>query len=618
MRTLLLPLLLLAAGARYHAGAHAPVVPAIRGPLQTRGGQIVDSTGDVTLLLGVHMPGLEVLDPQPGSIEARNVAAMTYATFGVIRLRWNMNTVRLPVSVRAWRRDGAAYLDRVAAIVRLANDAELAVVLVACEDARSGSAASNGLPSADTLAFWRVWTERFKDNPRVIFSLFNQPSARAVPSAATATRTAADWTFWLNGGVANGGQRAVGMQELVDAIRSTGAQQLIAVSGFHDTLGFSGLTPDNLLRGVNILYERHPYYDFGLGNTERENTFGFLASRVPLYAGEWGLRLDQSGPGCADLPPDPQRVTTILFDTVVYFAVRGISWTAASFQAGSLVADFDDYLPTTLDRPWTCGAVANPRSGMGEIVTLSTTGDTFGFGALRTEQIANSAGGPASPVAPGELVTIYAEQLGPAIGVLADFGPGGRLPVNLGDTEVWFDGVPAPILYAGAFQLNVQAPYNLQPGKTTSLQAFFHRVPSNRLTVEVVEAAPEIFSDIGTHYAIALNEDGSRNGPTNPANGGGIVVLFGSGGGQTSPPGMTGAAAPSPHPALALPVNITVDGQPAEVLFAGEVPGFVGLVQVNARLTGSPAPVTAPPRPVAVEMRVGTRSNRNPVLVWRR
>lgn len=617
MRATLLPLLLLAIGAPYRADAHALVLPPIRGPLETKGGLIVDSTGDVTLLLGVHMPGLEVLDPQPASSEARNVAAMTYATFGVIRLRWNMNTVRLPVSVRAWRRDGTAYLDRVAAIVRLANDAELAVVLVACEDARSGSTASNGLPSADTLDFWRVWAERFKDNSRVIFSIFHQPSARAVPSGGTATRTTADWNFWRNGGVATGGQRAVGMQELVDAIRSTGARQLIAVPGFHDTLGFQGLTSDNLIRGANIIYERHPYYDFGVGNTERENSFGFLASRVPLYAGEWGLRLHDNGPGCLNLPRDSQLVSTILFDTFTYFATRGISWTAASFQPGSLVADFDDYQPTTLDRLWTCGAAANPQPGMGEIVTLSTTGDSFGFGALRTEQIANSAGGPASPVAPGALVTIYAEQLGPIVGIAARFGADGKLPVNLGGTEVWFDGVPAPILYADAFQINVQAPYNLQSGRTTSMQAFFHRIPSNRLAVEVVEAAPEIFSDLGTHYVIALNEDGSRNGPTSAANPGGIVVLFASGGGQTSPTGLTGAAALSPHPKLTLPVSVTVGGEPAEVLFAGEVPGFVGLVQVNARLAVSTAPAGSP-RPVPVGIQIGSRSNRNPVLLWRR
>jgi len=602
MRATLALLLLLPIG----AAAHAPVLPPILGPLQTRGSLIVDSTGDVVQLRGVHMPGLDALDPAPGSVEARNVSAMTYATFGVIRLRWNMNTVRLPVSVRVWRRDGVAYLDRVAAIVRLANDAELVVVIAAREE-------GNGLPSADTVAFWRAWAERFKDNPRVIFSAFQQPSDRNVPGAATATRAAARWSFWKNGGVAVDGQRAAGMQELVDGIRSTGAQQLIAVSAFHDALGFLSLTEDNLIRGSNILYERHPYYDFGLSNTERESSFGFLAGRVPLYAGEWGLTLRDNGPGCRNLPRNPLSVATILFDTISYFASRQISWTAGSFQPGSLITDFEDYAPTTLDRLWTCGETESPQPGMGEILTLTTTGDGFGFGALRGDQIANAAGGPAAPVAPGELVTIYAEQLGPAAGLAAQFDAAGRLPVKLGDTEVLFDGVPAPILYAGAFQINVQAPYNLQPGKTISMQVFYHRVPSNRMTVEVVDAAPEIFNDLATHYAIALNEDGSRNGPTNPATAGGIVVLFAAGGGQTSPSGITGERARTPHPKLLLPVEVTVDGRTAEVLFAGEVPGFAGLVQVNAQLAAS-AP--ASPRPVPVGLRIGSRSNRAPVLLW--
>src|SRR5437588_5018015 len=150
-------IILLLAGSFFRAGAHAPVLPAIRGPLEVRGGTIFDSTGDPITLRGVSMLGLEVPDPRPESAEARNISGMTEATLGVVRLRWNMNILRLPVSVTLWRRDRVRYLDRVAAVVRLANDADLAVVLSAQEDARSGAPLANGLPSADTIAFWREW-----------------------------------------------------------------------------------------------------------------------------------------------------------------------------------------------------------------------------------------------------------------------------------------------------------------------------------------------------------------------------------------------------------------------------------------------------------------------------
>jgi hypothetical protein len=122
-----------------------------------------------------------VLDPA-FEAAAQSIAAMNGVAFGVIRIRWNMNAVRLPVSVRAWRRDGGAYLDRVAAIVRRANDAELAVVLAAYQDAPANAASTLGLPNANTVAFWREWAARFRDNPRVIFSVFNRCLRPACPA----------------------------------------------------------------------------------------------------------------------------------------------------------------------------------------------------------------------------------------------------------------------------------------------------------------------------------------------------------------------------------------------------------------------------------------------------
>jgi 2,4-dienoyl-CoA reductase-like NADH-dependent reductase (Old Yellow Enzyme family) len=72
--------------------------------------------------------------------------------------------------------------------------------------------------------------------------------------------------------------------------------------------------------------------------------------------------------------------------------------------------------------------------------------------------------------------------------------------------------------------------------------------------------------------------------------------------------GMTRAHLADPHI-----VRKLLDGREAEILFAGEVPGNVGLVQVNAKLPGSMAGAL---RPVPVVLRVGGRSSQAPVLVW--
>ena len=90
---------------------------------------------------------------------------MTPLTFRLIQQRWNTNTVRLPVSTALWRRDGQDYLNRIAAIVKSANQEHLLVVLAAFEDLASGAPAATGLPSSDTVEFWKACAAFLKNNP---------------------------------------------------------------------------------------------------------------------------------------------------------------------------------------------------------------------------------------------------------------------------------------------------------------------------------------------------------------------------------------------------------------------------------------------------------------------
>lgn len=59
-----------------------------------------------------------------------------------------------------------------------------------------------------------------------------------------------------------------------------------------------------------------------------------------------------------------------------------------------------------------------------------------------------------------------------------------------------------------------------------------------------------------------------------------MILLFGTGFGEVSPPVASGAATQGLSRVVA-PVRATISGTDAPVLFAGLAPGFVGLYQVN-------------------------------------
>lgn len=80
------------------------------------------------------------------------------------------------------------------------------------------------MPDAQyTPSFWASVANTFKDDPAVAFDLFNEP----YPDRATSTTTQA-WTCWRDGGTCPGiSYEVAGMQDLVDAVRGTGAKNLI-------------------------------------------------------------------------------------------------------------------------------------------------------------------------------------------------------------------------------------------------------------------------------------------------------------------------------------------------------------------------------------------------------
>ena len=206
---------------------------------------------------------------------------------------------------------------------------------------------------------------------------------------------------------------------------------------------------------------------------------------------------------------------------------------------------------------------------------------------VRVTAIANGASLLAGAVSPGEVVAIFGANLGPMKMTDLDVDDTGHAMSVLADTQVLFDGVPAPLLSASSAEVHAVVPFGTA-GPSTQVLVVYHGNSSAPIAVPVVPAAPALFAQDGTGGGpgAILNADGSLNSYDNPAARGSVIALFGTGLGQTNPQGEDGKVTDvSTLPAPVLPVTVLINGQPVEVLYSGAAPGMVqGIVQVNVRI----------------------------------
>jgi uncharacterized protein (TIGR03437 family) len=223
--------------------------------------------------------------------------------------------------------------------------------------------------------------------------------------------------------------------------------------------------------------------------------------------------------------------------------------------------------------------------------------------------LVDAASNQPGAVTPGKIVVLYGSRLGPSQLVQTSVGSDGRVANSLGGTQVLFDGVPAPLLYTSSGQVAAVTPYEINGKLGTQVQVRNGSLISDPLALPVAPVAPSIFSAnlSGTGPSAILNEDGlTPNSFAAPAAKGSIVSIYATGEGQTLPGGIDGLLmAGSTLPKPALPVSVLIDGQPAEVLYAGAVPGAVaGLLQVNARI-----PFEASSGTVTIAIQVGSAAS---------
>jgi uncharacterized protein (TIGR03437 family) len=234
--------------------------------------------------------------------------------------------------------------------------------------------------------------------------------------------------------------------------------------------------------------------------------------------------------------------------------------------------------------------------------------------------VVNAANYIGGPVSPGEMVTLFGPAIGPATPAYAATDPAtGKLATTIGGLQVLFNGIAAPMIYAGSTQVSAMVPYEMAPVASPAVWIKYAGETSNAYQLTSAATAPGLFTQnaSGSGPGAILNQDNSVNGPGNPAAKGSIVQVFMTGEGQTNPPSVTGAITtatlppPQVTPAPVLPIQVLIDGQPAPYVYAGEAPAMVaGMMQLNVQV-----PSTAPSGDLSITVSIGGNISQSGVTV---
>jgi uncharacterized protein (TIGR03437 family) len=209
--------------------------------------------------------------------------------------------------------------------------------------------------------------------------------------------------------------------------------------------------------------------------------------------------------------------------------------------------------------------------------------------------------GASGVVAPGEIVSIFGNNLGPSTGVSLQLtSNGAAVTTSLGGTQVLFDGKAAALTYASGSQVNAVVPFEVAGRATTAMTVTYQGGISTPNILNVQAASPGIYTldGSGSGPGAILNQDYGINGAARPAARGSTVQIYLTGGGVTNPPSTDASIIPSslPLPYLTLTTTATIGGLPAEVTYWGGVPGSIaGLVQVNATVPSGVTPGSSVP-----------------------
>jgi hypothetical protein len=270
--------------------------------LHVSGNQLVDAGGAAVVLHGVNRSGGEFACVQGDGIWN---GPMDQASVTAIK-SWGVTAVRVPLNEACWNGEsyvqaayaGSTYQQAVAQYVNLLNSNGIVAILDLHWTDGAYTGPSSGCTSAQAtcqkpmpdaaqaIPFWTSVASTFTGNDAVVFDLFNEPYA----SRATGD-DASGWKCWRDGGTCPGISYPVaGMQAMVDAVRSTGATNVLMLGGeeysneLTQWLQYEPKDPDG-----NLVASWHSYnFNTCANQSCWTSQVAPVIAKVPLLAGEIG------------------------------------------------------------------------------------------------------------------------------------------------------------------------------------------------------------------------------------------------------------------------------------------------------------------------------------------
>ena len=344
------------------AATASPTAPEV----SVQGHQIVDADGNPLRLRGVNRSGSEYACVQGWGFFDGPVDASTLTLIA----SWGSNAVRVPLNAQCWLNingvpaaySGQAYRDQIRDFVDRINAAGMVAIVDLHWNAPGTNIAYSQQVMADAdhaPAFWASVAATFAGYPSVVFDLYNEPHDIS-------------WACWRDGCRTNEGWEAAGMQDLVDAVRATGATNLVIASGLNwagdlsEWILQAPVDPlDNLAAGVHI-------YSFSQCNTEScwNSTIGDVAKTYPVVSTEIG---------------EDTCTGTFTSTYMTWADANGVgylpwAWNTADCRSGpSLITNYNG-TPTTYG-----AAVRAHMTGLAAGTTL------YGFGSLRQSWVSTAS-----------------------------------------------------------------------------------------------------------------------------------------------------------------------------------------------------------------------------------